>query len=66
MGLVLRFPLERRRMLRPAAGSPDTLGQVLILPVVRIERHDLPPPPVLTVDPPRKGGHGPKRRRRSA
>lgn len=66
MGIVLRFPLERRRTLRPAAGPPDRLGQVLILPVVRIERHDLPPPPALTVEPPRKGGAGPKRRRRSA
>jgi hypothetical protein len=41
-------------------------GQVVVLPVVRIERHDLPPPPVLIVDPPLKGGDRPKRRRRSA
>jgi len=66
MGLVLRFPLERRRALRRDSGVPDMMGQILVLPVIRIERHDLPPPPVLTVDPPRKGGHGPKRRRRSA
>ncbi|MBL8568757.1 MAG: hypothetical protein JNK84_06690 [Phreatobacter sp.] len=66
MGLVLRFPLERRRALRQDPSVPDVMGQILVLPVIRIERHDLPPPPVLTVDPPRKGGHGPKRRRRSA
>jgi hypothetical protein len=65
MGSVIRFPLERRRILRPDAGSAAA-GQILLLPVVRVERHDLPPPPVLTVDPPRKGGDRPKRRRRSA
>jgi hypothetical protein len=66
MGLVLRFPLERRRALRQDSGMPDVTGQILVLPVIRVERHDLPPPPVLTVDPPRKGGDGSKRRRRSA
>lgn len=63
MGEVLRFPLERRRKAsEPAAHGP---GQVMILPVIRIERHDLPPPPLITADPPR-GGKGPKRGRRSA
>lgn len=66
MGAVLRFPLERRRMLRPAADEPGASGQILLLPVVRVERHDLPSPPVLTVDPPLKGGDRPKRGRRSA
>lgn len=66
MGLVLRFPLERRSALRHDSGSPEQAGQILLLPVIRIERHDLPPPPVLTVDPPRNGGDGSKRRRRSA
>jgi hypothetical protein len=65
MGSVIRFPLERRRILRLDAGAA-AVGQILLLPVVRVERHDLPPPPVLTVDPPRKGGDRPKRRRRSA
>jgi hypothetical protein len=65
MGSVIRFPLERRRVLCPEAGTAET-GQILVLPVVRVERHDLPPPPVLTVDPPRKGGDRPKRGRRSA
>ncbi|MDP2801348.1 MAG: hypothetical protein Q8O26_05635 [Phreatobacter sp.] len=66
MGAVLRFPLERRRILRPATDDTAVSGQILLLPVVRVERHDLPPPPILTVDPPLKGGDRPKRRRRSA
>ncbi|MBY0394891.1 MAG: hypothetical protein K2X91_00260 [Thermoleophilia bacterium] len=66
MGAVLRFPLERRRILRPAADDMAVSGQILLLPVVRVERHDLPAPPILTVDPPLKGGDRPKRRRRSA
>lgn len=66
MGAVLRFPLERRRLLRPAADDPEASGQILVLPVVRVERHDLPAPPVLTVDPPLKGGDRPRRGRRSA
>ncbi|PTM60685.1 hypothetical protein C8P69_10267 [Phreatobacter oligotrophus] len=66
MGSVLRFPLERRRMLGSEQELSSAAGQVVVLPVVRIERHDLPPPPVLIVDPPLKGGDRPKRRRRSA
>lgn len=66
MGAVLRFPLERRRIPRPAADDMAVSGQILLLPVVRVERHDLPAPPILTVDPPLKGGDRPKRRRRSA
>lgn len=64
MGEVLRFPQERRRTASgPAVHGP---GQVLILPVIRIEHHDLPPPPLITADPPARGGKGPKRGRRSA
>ena len=66
MGSVLRFPLERRRMLGSEQELSSAAGQVVVLPVVRIERHDLQPPPVLIVDPPLKGGDRPKRRRRSA
>jgi len=66
MGSVIRFPLERRRSLGADTGAAAEAGQILVLPVVRVERHDLPPPPVLTVDPPRRGGDRPKRGRRSA
>lgn len=65
MGLVLRFPLERRRVAGPdLADGPR--GAVLVLPVIRIERHDLPAPPALTVEPPLRGGGKPRRRRRTA
>ncbi len=66
MGAVHRFPLERRRMLRREQDRPEVTGEIVVLPVVRIERHDLPPPPNLVVEPPLKGGDRPKRRRRSA
>jgi hypothetical protein len=53
-------------MLRREQDRPEVTGEIVVLPVVRIERHDLPPPPTLVVDPPLKGGDRPKRRRRSA
>ncbi|WP_439573074.1 hypothetical protein [Phreatobacter sp.] len=70
MGLVLRFPLERRRVAGPDLGDTPR-GAVLLLPVIRIERHDiqrhdLPAPPMLTVEPPLRGGDKPRRRRKSA
>lgn len=66
MGLVFRFPLERRRELRAEVLPAAETGHILVLPVVRIEHHDLPPPPSLTVEPPRTGGNKPKRGRKSA
>lgn len=66
MGSVIRFPLERRRSLDASVAGTAGPGHVLVLPVVRIERHELPPPPALTVDPPHRGGDRPKRGRRSA
>ena len=66
MGLVFRFPLERRRGLRQDVLSAEETGHILVLPVVRIEHHDLPSPPALTVEPPRNGGNKPKRGRKSA
>jgi hypothetical protein len=65
MGQVLRFPQERRRGLMPTVPA-DSSALILVLPVVRVERHDLPPPPALTVEPPLKGGDKPKRGRKSA
>lgn len=65
MGLVLRFPLERRRVAGPDLGEAPR-GAVLVLPVIRIERHDLPAAPALTVEPPLRGGGKPRRRRKSA
>lgn len=75
MGLVLRFPLERRRVAGPDLGNAPR-GMVLLLPVIRIERHDtahhgiarqnLPAPPAITVEPPMRGGGKPRRRRKTA
>lgn len=78
MGLVLRFPLERRRVAGPDLGDAPR-GVVLVLPVIRIERHgsadpaigtvarrNLPAPPAITVEPPMRGGGKPRRRRRTA
>ena len=41
MGTVIRFPSERRMSWTGAGARPlDTTGSVIILPVIRIERHD--------------------------
>jgi hypothetical protein len=40
MGLVLRFPLERRRAAVSSADRGSQDGQILVLPVVRIEHHE--------------------------
>jgi hypothetical protein len=66
MGMVFRFPLERRRALRDDRPASAETGRILVLPVVRVEHHDLPAPPALTVEPPHKGGNKPKRGRKSA
>jgi hypothetical protein len=40
MGLVIRFPLEQRIAQDPGpAARPGELATVVILPVVRIDRH---------------------------
>jgi hypothetical protein len=42
MGLVIIFPLERR-IAQPGTASPRAdAGDIVILPVVRIDRHEGP------------------------
>jgi hypothetical protein len=41
MGTVIRFPDEKRMSWSGAGARPlDTPGSVVILPVIRVERHD--------------------------
>lgn len=62
MGDVLRFPLERRRVPSEATTDETPRGVVVILPVIRYERHDDAAGPMV----PRAGGETRKRRRKSA
>jgi len=39
MGTVIRFPDERRMNWNAGAHAPSQSGSVIILPVIRIERH---------------------------
>lgn len=76
MGLVLRFPLERRKAQRPNADLSADDVQVLVLPVVQVEHHDepdpqapglnAPEPAAAATDTPRRGGDKPRRGRKSA
>jgi hypothetical protein len=38
MGMVISFPVRERPPVRPEAGRGAEAGQVVILPVIRIER----------------------------
>lgn len=62
MGDVLRFPLERRRVPSDDLSDGTLRGLVVILPVIRYERHDDAAEPLV----PRAGGETRKRRRKSA
>lgn len=41
MGTVIAFPLEKR-IAQPGAASLGAAGNIVILPVVRIDRHEGP------------------------
>ncbi len=60
MGLVLRFPVERRRDAAAPAIDPAETGAIVILPVIRVERHAEPS------DTPEHGGGAPRRKRQRA
>ncbi|QCI66520.1 hypothetical protein [Phreatobacter stygius] len=71
MGLVLRFPLERRKVQRLNADLSADDCQVLVLPVVQVERHDAEAPDARDLAPviagtPRRGGDKPRGGRKSA
>lgn len=40
MGIVIDFPSRDAAVSSPGDGSPQCPGQVVILPVIRIERYD--------------------------
>lgn len=42
MGTIVKFPDEGRGVRFGRAGGPEESATVIILPVVRIERHDAP------------------------
>lgn len=65
MGMVLRFPQERRRAMAAEADAGRT-GEIVILPVIRIERHGETQAPTATPPRPDRGGVGRKGRRKSA
>ena len=39
MGTIIEFPASRRLGTSAEMAPPETVGTVLILPVIRIERH---------------------------
>jgi hypothetical protein len=43
MGMIISFPVRERPALRPDAGARAEAAQVVILPVIRIERFDAEP-----------------------
>lgn len=63
MGIVLRFPDERRRTGATDQTGPESPCEIIILPVVRIERHT---PATAPNDTPSRGGDTPRRKRKSA
>ena len=40
MGMIVEFPAEATQRRPAATERPEGMGTVLILPVIRIERHD--------------------------
>jgi hypothetical protein len=62
MGIVLEFPARQETASRGVT-MPERCGEVVILPVIRIERYDSEPARYTT---PRKGEAGRKRRRRAS
>jgi hypothetical protein len=67
MGTVIRFPDEKRTGWNTGGHGSSELGSVIILPVVRIERHVDEPTATLvpSANTPRGGGHGRRRGRGS-
>ena len=67
MGTIIRFPDERRTGWNAGGHASSEMGSVIILPVVRIERHAEDSSPTLAPDAhtPRGGGHGRRRGRGS-
>jgi len=61
MGVVIEFPARAATFRARAAGFPDRGCEVVILPVIRIDRYDDKP----QVRPSRGGIQGGKRRRRA-
>jgi hypothetical protein len=60
MGMVISFPASQRQSVRMESVEPREPGQVVILPVIRVER--MGEQPGADVDAPRAAGR--KRRRR--
>ena len=62
MGVVIDFPAENAASRARSAGSPDQVCEVVILPVIRIDRYDDKP----LIRPASGGLPGGKRRKRAS
>jgi hypothetical protein len=62
MGVVIVFPTDKAALRARGADSPDRLCEVVILPVIRIDRYDEKP----IVTPASGGLPGGRRRKRAS
>lgn len=62
MGVVIVFPAEKAALRARGAGSPEQVCEVVILPVIRIDRYEDMP----VLRPARGGMQGSKRRKRAS
>jgi hypothetical protein len=62
MGVVIDFPADNAVSRARGAGTPDQICEVVILPVIRIDRYDDQP----LIRPASGGAPGSKRRKRAS